>query len=122
MYNLRKKRAGAFRQDCYHATAVGTGEYLKKCIVYIDLDTVRTGTVNHQYRWLWCGYNEIQKPGRKNILTDFEKLKEVAGFDSFDIFHFRLHMESGSIIHWQIVNAGVKVSDQRVSQQEAIHS
>ncbi len=56
------------------------------------------------------------------ILTDFEKLKELAGFDSFDIFRFKLRMESGSIIYWQIVNAGVKVSGQRVSQQEAIQS
>ncbi len=85
-HNHRKKRAGAFRQDRYHATAVGTGEHLQKCIVYIDLNMVRTGTVNHPSRWLWCGYNEIQKPGRKNILIDYEKLRELAGFDSFDIF------------------------------------
>ncbi len=85
-YNHRKKRVGAFRQDRYHATAAETGEHLQKCIVYIDLNMVRTGTVNHPSQWLWCGYNEIQKPGRKNILTDYEKLMELAGFDSFDIF------------------------------------
>ncbi len=85
-HNCRKKRAGAFRQDRYHATAVETGEHLKKCIVYIDLNMVRTGTVSHPSQWLWCGYNEIQKPRRKNILTDYEKLRELAGFDSFDIF------------------------------------
>ena len=36
-YNNRKNRLGAFWQDRYHATAVETGEHLKKCLVYIDL-------------------------------------------------------------------------------------
>ncbi len=35
-----KREIGAFRQDRYHATAVETGEHLKKCIVYIDLNMV----------------------------------------------------------------------------------
>jgi putative transposase len=64
----------------------GTGEHLVKCIVYIDLNMVRAGTVNHPAQWTWCGYNEIQKTRRKNILIDHEKLKELAVFDSFEDF------------------------------------
>ncbi len=48
-YNHEKKRVGAFWQDRYHATAVETGDHLRKCIVYIDLNMVRTGTINHPH-------------------------------------------------------------------------
>jgi len=85
-YNHRKKRNGAFWQDRYHATAVETGEYLKRCMVYIDLNMVRTGMINHPSQWKWSGYNEIQKPRRKNILIDYEAVSELSGFESFEIF------------------------------------
>jgi putative transposase len=85
-YNVRKKRNGAFWQDRYHATAIETGEHLLRCIVYIDLNMVRTGVINHPSQWYWCGYNEIQNPRQKNILIDYEKLRELAGYDSFEIF------------------------------------
>ena len=47
-YNIRKKRKGAFWLDRYHATAIETGDHLKLCIVYIDLNMVRTGA--HQVK------------------------------------------------------------------------
>ncbi len=72
-YNIRKKRKGAFRQDRYHAAAVETGEHLQRCLVYIDLNMVRAGIVEHPSQWYWCGYNEIQSPRRKNVLIDYEK-------------------------------------------------
>ncbi len=46
-FNQRKKRHGAFWEDRYHATAVDTKEYLIQCLVYIDLNMVRAGAVNH---------------------------------------------------------------------------
>lgn len=46
-YNLRKRRSGAFWEDRYHATAVDTGEHLARCVVYIDLNMVRAGAVDH---------------------------------------------------------------------------
>jgi len=46
-FNLRKQRKGAFWEDRYHATAVETGEYLLRCLVYIDLNMVRNGVVKH---------------------------------------------------------------------------
>lgn len=85
-YNVRKKRKGAFWQDRYHATAIETGEHLRQCLVYIDLNMVRTGTINRPSQWYWSGYNEIQNPRRKNILIAYEKLRELAGYDTFDIF------------------------------------
>ncbi|CAB1080953.1 Transposase and inactivated derivatives [Olavius algarvensis Delta 1 endosymbiont] len=49
-YNQRKKRKGAFWQDRYHATAIETGEHLLRCLVYIDLNMVRAGVVDHPWQ------------------------------------------------------------------------
>ena len=59
-FNQLKNRKGAFCEDRYHATAVENGEHLLKCLVYIDLNIVRAGVVEHPSKWSFCGYNEIQ--------------------------------------------------------------
>jgi len=83
-YNQRKNRKGAFWEDRYHATAVESGEHLFQCLVYIDLNMVRAGVVEHPSEWPFCGYNEIQKPRSKNILIDYESLRRLLGFDTYD--------------------------------------
>jgi len=84
-YNQRKDRKGAFWEDRYHATAIESGEHLLRCIVYIDLNMVRAGIVDHPSQWPFCGYNEIQEPRRKNVLINYEKLRELAGAESYDL-------------------------------------
>jgi putative transposase len=81
-YNQRKDRKGAFWEDRYHATAIESGEHLLRCIVYIDLNMVRAGIVDHPSQWPFCGYNEIQAPRRKNVLINYEKLRELAAAES----------------------------------------
>jgi putative transposase len=44
-YNARKKRKGAYWEDRYHATAIESGTYLQRCLVYVDLNMVRAGVV-----------------------------------------------------------------------------
>ena len=83
-FNQRKSRRGAFWEDRYHATAVETGDHLFQCLVYIDLNMVRTGVVKHPVEWPFCGYNEIQEPKRKNVLINYEKLRELLEFDTYD--------------------------------------
>lgn len=85
-YNQRKRRSGAFWEDRYHATAIEGGEHLLQCIVYIDLNLVRAGCVSHPSEWYFSGYREIQKPRRKCALIAYERLKELAGFDTYDEF------------------------------------
>ncbi len=85
-YNQRKKRAGAFWEDRYHATAIETGEHLLRCIVYVDLNMVRAGVVNHPENWAHSGYNEIQQPRRRNILIDYKTLAHLSGFSNFEDF------------------------------------
>ncbi len=82
-YNHRKRRKGAFWEDRYHATAVESGEHLLQCIVYIDLNMVRAGSVKHPSGWPFSGYKEIQKPRRKCALIAYERLMELAEFDTY---------------------------------------
>ena len=46
---------------------------------------VRAGVVAHPFKWLFCGYNEIQKPRRKNVLIDYDKLRELLAVESYDL-------------------------------------
>jgi putative transposase len=47
---------------------------------------VRANKVEHPSQWQWCGYNEIQKPRRRNVIIDYQKLIELSGFKSYDEF------------------------------------
>lgn len=85
-YNQRKKRKGAFWEDRYHATVVQDDDHLIRCMVYIDLNMVRAGVVNHPSEWPFSGYNEIQTPPRKYSLIDRRQLMSLLGFDDSDRF------------------------------------
>jgi len=82
-YNQRKNRKGAFWEDRYHATAVESGDHLLRCIVYIDLNMVRAGVVDHPSQWSFGGYREIQEPRRKGALIAYERLRALAGFATY---------------------------------------
>jgi len=69
-YNKRKNRRGAYWEDRYHATAVETDKYLLECAVYIDLNMVRAGVVNHPAQWEFCGYQEILGSEKRSLLID----------------------------------------------------
>ena len=78
-YNRRKNRSGAFWQDRYHATAVESGEHLRNCLVYIDLNMVRAGVVGHPREWPHCGYNEICSTRHRYRLIDWPSLLKAVG-------------------------------------------
>ena len=91
-YNQRKKRRGAFWEDRYHSTAIESGEHLLRCLVYIDLNMVRAGVVSNPSEWDFGGYKEIQKPRRKCVLINYEKLAGLAGFSEYNLFQ-KTHKE-----------------------------
>ena len=74
-YNRRKNRKGAFWENRYHATAIESGDHLWRCIVYIDLNIVRAGVVDHPSEWKWGGFHEIQNPKTRYRLIDHDMLK-----------------------------------------------
>ncbi len=57
-----------FFSDQANTTAVQTGEHLIRCLVYIDLNMVRTGKIQHPAQWQYGGYNEIQCPKQRYSL------------------------------------------------------
>jgi REP-associated tyrosine transposase len=83
-FNSRKNRKGAYWEDRYHATAVGAGGHLVKCLVYIDLDMVRAGVVKHPSEWKFNGDNEIQAPRERYSLIDNEELRNLLEFRSMN--------------------------------------
>jgi putative transposase len=80
-YNARKRRHGAFWEDRYHATAVETGAHLARCVIYIDLNMVRAGVVQHPAQWQVGGYHEIQAARPRYRIVDRGALAEVLGLD-----------------------------------------
>ena len=78
-YNRRKSRRGAFWEDRYFATAVATDQHLALCIVYIDLNMVRAGVVDHPSKWKISGYNEIQSARARYRIIDIEALCKLTG-------------------------------------------
>ena len=85
-YNQRKRRKGAFWQDRYHATAIESGSHLWQCMVYVDLNMVRAGVVNHPSEWKWCGYHEIQTPKTRYRMIDHERLRQLLDTDTHEAF------------------------------------
>ena len=75
-YNERKGRHGAFWEDRYHATAIEANEHLYRCLVYIDLNMVRAGVVNHLADWAHSGDREIREPPERYAVID---LAGIAG-------------------------------------------
>ncbi len=83
-YNKRKKRSGAFWEDNYHASAIGTESHLHRCLIYIDLNMVRAKVVDHPKDWPHCGYHEITGKRFRYLLIDKSKLMGLLGINSTD--------------------------------------
>src|SRR5258706_2874327 len=59
---------------------------LHRCLVYIDLNMVRAGVVNHPGQWKEGGFAEIQKQPKRYAIIDLQSLSEVSGFPDFREF------------------------------------
>lgn len=78
-YNQRKNRSGAFWEDRYQSTAIETDNHLVQCMIYIDMNMVRAGVVDHPQKWPYCGYQEIQGFRQRYTLIDIESLIHILG-------------------------------------------
>ena len=114
-YNERKRRKGAFWEDRYHATAIENGKHLIQCLVYIDLNMVRAGVVEHPSEWPFSGYNEIQKPRRKCKLIAYGLLRELLDFETYD----QLRDAHNSWLD-EALNNGERVREARWSESIAV--
>jgi len=82
-YNRRKNRKGAYWEDRYHATAVDSDSHFLRCVVYIDLNMVRAGVVNHPLEWPFCGFYEVQNIPRRRSLIQYGALMRL--FETEDL-------------------------------------
>jgi putative transposase len=73
-YNRRKERINAFLGDNFHATLVEEGQYLWRCLCYIERNMVRGGRVAHPREWAWLGYHEIMGQRQRYRLLDLDRL------------------------------------------------
>ncbi|MCF8113357.1 MAG: transposase [Desulfotignum sp.] len=80
-FNKRKNRKGAFWEDRYHATAVDTDGHFLRCMLYIDLNMVRAGTVKHPAEWPHCGYHEIISPPQRYRILARKRLGDLLHAD-----------------------------------------
>jgi len=78
-YNRRKVRKNAFWGDRYHATMIDSGDYLWKCLQYIDLNMVRAGVVRHPREWEWTAYHELTGSRKRYRLVDMTGLLSQLG-------------------------------------------
>jgi putative transposase len=76
-YNNRMGRRGAFWSDRYHAVMIDGGEYLWRCMLYIDLNMVRAGAVAHPGEWAWCGHQEMAGIRRRYRVVDLDAVAEA---------------------------------------------
>jgi len=86
-YNQRKNRKGAFWEDRYHATAVDADEHLVRCLMYIDLNMVRAGVVDHPREWPHGGWHEIVEPPRRYRIIARDRLKQLLSVDEKTLTH-----------------------------------
>jgi putative transposase len=91
-YNKRKGRLNAFWGDNFHATLVEGGQYLWRCLQYVELNMVRCGRVSHPREWEWVGYHEIMGLRERYRLLDLERLCWRLGTD--DLGQIRKNLES----------------------------
>lgn len=68
-------------------------------MVYIDMNMVRAGVVDHPAEWKHSGYHEIQSPPERYAIIDIPALIEVGGFKN---------LESLQLHHRDWVNTQIK--------------
>lgn len=59
--------------------ACQTGSHLIQCLVYIDLNMVLAGVVNHPREWAFSGYNKLQHPKQCYAILDHGRLSRPLG-------------------------------------------
>jgi putative transposase len=115
-YNARNNRSGAFWEDRYHATAVDSQGYLLQCMLYIDLNMVRTGLIRHPSEWEQCGFSEIMSSRQRYRIIDSNYLVASCGFQDKERFVAEYRM----LIEKACASESFRLRDWRWSEAVAI--
>jgi putative transposase len=90
-YNRRKNRSGAFWADRFHSTMIQPGRHLEQGMIYLALNMVRCGVVEHPRLWEWCGYHELMGTRQRFRILDLDRVLSLLG--GINISEFREHYE-----------------------------
>jgi putative transposase len=85
-YNIMKKREGSFWSDRFHATRIQSGNHLRSCMFYIDLNMVRTGAVKSPDQWKHCGIHEFFGEKKRYRIINIPHLLKRLEFSSVQEF------------------------------------
>lgn len=80
-YNRRVNREGVFWRGRYHPTLIENGPHLGSCVLYIDLNMVRAGVVEHPQEWHACGHHELSGRRERYRLINVPQLIRCMGHD-----------------------------------------
>jgi len=68
--NARERRTGTLWEGRYRAAPIDTDEYFFSCCLYIELNPVRAGMVEHPRQYRWSSYR-AHAEGRDDALAQF---------------------------------------------------
>ena len=114
-YNKRKDRKGAYWEDRYHCTLIGTGRYLWNCLIYIDLNMVRAGVVNHPEQWERSGYRELMGKRKRYRIIDLSLLMNKCQVNSISELR-----EKYQLILGRYLDRGVMVREPQWTESLAV--
>ena len=78
-FNQRHARSGTLWEGRYRSTLIETERYLLACMVYIDLNPVRAGMVEHPGEYRWSSYRANAQGEENPLLTPHETFLALGG-------------------------------------------
>jgi putative transposase len=95
-YNNEKGHSGSFWGDRFHSTRIQTGTHLANCLLYIDLNMVRAGVVEHPVQWSHSAYMELAGKRQRCHIVNMKRLLKCLGMrdeEMFRLWHEQLLLD-----------------------------
>ena len=73
-YNIQKDTSGSFWSNRFHSTKIQNGAHLARCLLYIDLNMVRAGVVDHPAKWNHSAYRELKGERQRCCIINMPRL------------------------------------------------
>lgn len=73
-HNKQKESSGSFWADRFHSTRIQDGGHLARCLLYIDLNMVRAGVVDHPSEWSHSAYKELRGGRQRCCIINMPRL------------------------------------------------
>lgn len=85
-FNILKEREGSFWTNRFFSTRIQSGEHLRSCLFYIDLNMVRAGAVKHPSEWEHCSWREFHGIRRRYRIVNMQILLKYLGVGDMGSF------------------------------------